>query len=404
MNNYQVLITPLVSVDTYGSEIDVTQDVDVSEFIGAGAIGRIKREVDNGDFDFGVFTFSNIVLRAINSSGRFNDPQDWRTIFRYSRDQAKVTLKFFDADEVSRIVFKGIINDEGSVVSIENESVSLPVLSNDSIIKTVTVSAGAITTGTLYSDAIKQILNTPRVTNVLTYSAGNINPALDLTIDDGSAFDNVLAKTALDELLIASNSIMYVNASNEIIVRDRVPSTSSPKQFYGPGDTQGRENIIQLKSYNTGVHRMFNIVKVNDTASKETDYISTFGARQKDITLDFVTDSTKEAQIAANISNEFKMSKLEFELVTDTETAQGIDIYDPVQVDFQPRLAPADSNKLPVYGQAKYGSVVYPFEDISVLISSANVYKVIGITENPKNFTTTLKLRQVGNGISDGAV
>jgi putative ubiquitin-RnfH superfamily antitoxin RatB of RatAB toxin-antitoxin module len=66
VRQYQVLITPLVSRDQYGTELDVTKDIDLSDYIKEGGIGTIKQDIDNGDYDVGVFTYGSITMRAFN--------------------------------------------------------------------------------------------------------------------------------------------------------------------------------------------------------------------------------------------------------------------------------------------------------------------------------------------------
>ena len=51
--SYSVLMTPLVSKDTYGETLNISKDINVEDFIKETGISQIKREVDNGDFDFG---------------------------------------------------------------------------------------------------------------------------------------------------------------------------------------------------------------------------------------------------------------------------------------------------------------------------------------------------------------
>ena len=43
---YQVLITPLIAKNTYVDEIDVTEDIDISEFVSEKGIGKIKNKID----------------------------------------------------------------------------------------------------------------------------------------------------------------------------------------------------------------------------------------------------------------------------------------------------------------------------------------------------------------------
>ena len=194
---------------------------------------------------------------------------------------------------------------------------------------------------------------------------------------------------------------MYVDSNNNIVVRSRSLVGSSADLVLYAGDFHGRDNISSISNFNTGLQRMFNIVKVNDTTKKQANYISVFESRQKDFIFDFITNGTKENTIGTAILDELKAPKIELELSTDTETANGLELYDQIRVIVKPKYKPA-SGKLPMYGSFLYGEKVYPFETIGSKIDETAGFKVVGISENPAEYITTLKLRQFGISVSDG--
>ena len=91
---YKVLLTPLIAKNTYGETLDITADIDISEFLSEKGIGKIKSQVDNGDYDFGIFSFTDITLNVINYSGKFNDESSSYSIFSFRRDLAKIKVQF----------------------------------------------------------------------------------------------------------------------------------------------------------------------------------------------------------------------------------------------------------------------------------------------------------------------
>ncbi len=401
IRQYQVLITPLVDKDTYGTEIDVTKDIDLSDYIKEGGIGTIKQDVDNGDYDIGVFTYGSITIRALNLDGRFNDEMDWRSIFKYSRDKAKVLVNFLDPQGNILISFNGLINEDGTRQDFLKDEVKFKVLSQDSVIRKTKVSGGTITNGTSFSTAIKSIINVPDITSVLAYDPTKINVGLDLTVDNGSWFDNKTTKEALDALMVASSSVMVIEDST-MIVRTREENSGSVFKFYGHGDLFGRENILNIKNLNTGVQRMFNSIVVNDREVSDQTYIETYSLRQKKIDLGFITENSKMETIGNNVLEEFKVPKLELEIETTTEIAKGLNLFDLVSIDYPYRVRPANEDTLPTYGVSRYGAAVYPFIQGNMKIRPALAFKVIGFQEKPKNYKTVVKLRQCGTTISDG--
>ena len=401
IRQYQVLITPLVGKDEYGTEIDVSKDIDLSDYIKEGGIGSIKQDVDNGDYDIGVFTYGSITVRALNFNGQFNDENDWRSIFPYSRDKAKLVVNFLDLKGDTLLSFNGLINEDGTRQDFLKDEVKFKVLSQDSVIRKTKVSGGTIRNGDLFSTAIKSIINVPEITSVLDYVDAAINVGLDLEIDDGSWFDDKTTKAALDALMVASNSV-FVLEDCTMTVRTRQENSGRVFNFYGHGDLFGRENILNIKNLNTGVQRMFNSVVVNDRVVSDQTLIETYSLRQKTIDLAFITDNDKLELIGKNILTEFKYPKMELEIETTTEVAKGLGLFDLVAIDFPYRVKPADGETLPTYGVSRYGSAVYPFIQGNMKIRPTFAFKVIGFQEKPKDYKTIVKLRQRGITVSDG--
>ncbi len=399
--NYRVLFTPLISLNVYGSTVDVTKDVDLTDWI--NSLGTIKREIDNGDYDIGVFTFGDITLNAINFDRKFNGSHDAQSIFKFSRDRCKIEILFYEEDGTSSTRFKGLLNDDATREDIEKSTVRFKVLSLDSIFRQVKVPAGSIVDGDLFSTAIKKVLNVPEITSTLTYSASNVNVDLDIAIDVGEVFSNINAKSALDDLLLASNSILYVDNSDVIHVKAREES-ANVFELFGGGDLYGRENILKIKNKNNGMQRSFNSIKVNsDTIATNEAWVTEYGFRQKSISFSFITDLDKEELIANQILSEFHVPKDEFEIDVLTKDIQTIDLLDIVKIDYSYRAAADHRDDLiSMYGQAEYGISHYALTAGMTRILPKEKWKVTAIEELPKKMLTRLRLRRTGKETHEG--
>lgn len=401
--SYQVLITPQISKGVYGTTLDITQDINIDDYVKENGIGSIKKEIDNGDFDIGVFVFDNISLNCINFDGRFSDPQDSRTIFKYSRDKAKVKINFYDGtSNTPMISFKGIIDDRSSKLDFKKSELTFVVLSHDSIINRHVVPGGTVANGSLISTAIKQVLNTNDITSVLNYSPANINVLNDYIIDDASDFAGNTAKEVLDKLLLCSNSVLIIDDSDNIIVRSRDYNSGTQFDFFGDNDPLGRQNIINIKKYNNGLQRAFNTIVVNSESKSDAAFIDMYGDNRKKIDFGFITNVSKSAEIAQNILDYWKVPKIELIITAKTSEVRGLRFFDLVSVDYGYRTKPANGSKLPMYGSALYGTAIYPYIFGNLKINPNTAFKVIGIEEDPKTFLTQVKLRQVGITITDG--
>ncbi len=270
---YKVTITPRLNDTDYGTEVDVSDRIELN------GLGTITESIDGGDYDFGIFTYSDITMSGNNSDGFFNDVQDSRSMFPYARDLAKVTVTFFQEIDMETVTFRGIINEEATRVIAATDKIEFRVLSRDSIIKQSQIQTGVITDSMSFSEAFLRILNVDEIAKVLSIVPADIHPSFDGTIDDGSQFDNTNARDSLTQLLVASNSVLMVNDSNQISIVGRTENANSPLLLYGAGDLRGRENIINIEDYNTGLHRVFNTIKVNDSVESNGKHF--FGKRER---------------------------------------------------------------------------------------------------------------------------
>ncbi len=399
---YSVQITPLHYDGIYGDVIDVTQDVDISDLIMQSGLGRIKKEFDNGDYDIGIFVFGDITLKCINSSGRFNDAHDFRTIFKYKRDLAKIKVLHFDRDDVETIVFEGLINEDGTRADAHKDTIRLKVLSYDSIFDQVQVSGGVVATGVTISTAIKQILNTTDITSVLGFDPSDINVDADFIIDDGDHFTGLTVKEALDGLLIASNSILYIDSNKDIIVSNREEG-DNVHELYGEHDPLGRGNILKITEYNSGIQRAFSAVQVNDTEVLDQAYIDIYGYRKKSISLDFINNLDTEEVISQRILDEFKVPRPECKVKVRAVDILGVELLDQAKIDHPYRFAPANGQgAVPTVATTVIGETQIPKVFGSLKITPNIKWKVTGIEQNPKDFTATLRLRHAGKIYGEG--
>jgi hypothetical protein len=395
---YKVYMTPLVDSDVYGTEIEIT------EFVQAPALNSIKTNTDSDNNTIGDYLLGTISLTCTNYNGEFNE-DDPRSLFPFKRDDAKVRVVYFDGLTDSSGSFKGLVTDEATKANEDNETVTIRVLALDSILRKVQVQGGLVDNGDLFSAAIKALLNVTAITSILTYDPANIEVDLDLTIDDSSAFTSISTWDAIRQLLIASNSVIYVD-DETVKVSARDKNTGEISYFYGPGDTLDRENFIGIKEYNNGAHRIFNSVMVNDTVYNDDTSVNWFGLKQKSFTFDFITDTDKETLIAKQLVNQFRYPKIEFMLTCSTQLANQIEFFDTIGVSHPIRSRPYRTTDAALYGVGKYGTAgdVYPVSFGALQIPGRFAFQIIQRIENPSKFETTLKLRQRGKTFDDGTL
>lgn len=397
IEQYKVEINPLEKDGVYKGATDYTEWV--------SRISEITRQVDDGDFDIGIFSFDTLKLDmigdtgSITTSGKFFDVNSTSSIFKFKRDLAKVDVSFLDKNSTEHLQFSGLINDTACVDNINNGNSELVVISKAGIFNKNAVVGGAVSDGMTVKEALESLLNRPIITNYVNYDVANINPALNVTIDKGSELDNLSYKAALDKIMLASGSVLLIDSSGDIIVKDRSDNGNSAHNFYNAGDPLGRNNIIALAKYNTGVQRSFNFFEIDKTIAFNNDLINIYGLRKKNINVDdIITDIDTRQQIVDYYLDNFSYPKQELELDVQTEEAKNIQILDLCTLDYKEILKNTNPN------------TPFSFPDNTPVVLnkktiSANIgFKVIGIYIDPRSNKTRLKLREIGKNTKDNTI
>lgn len=395
---FHAYIAPLIRDAVYSEYIDVTA------YVQSGGVGELIEQVDDGDFDVGVFTNSGLVINMINQDGRFSDSNSPLSIFPHVRDLARVKLVFFDGD-TEILSFNGLIDDTLTKEDVTGSAVQFFVIERSGIFGKINVTGGAVADGNTVTQALKNLLSRPSVTNYLNYSSDNINVLLDVAIDSGAAFDGKNYKEALDMLMLISGSVLTVDASGAIIVRSRAHNDNVPHSFYGGGDSGGQANIIRLAEYNNGWHRAFNLFSVDKTSAKNQELIDSLSLRKKELPIkEIIKDQSKQAIICNSYLHNFQYPKRELQIQVQSIDAKNVALFDLASISMTGLLKQSDGNPLPLYGLARYGEEKYPVNIGAVEVSSAIGFKVIGRSIDVERKITTLKLREIGTGSGDSNI
>lgn len=403
MKVIKVYISPLTGLDSYGSEVDV------SDYVDTNGISKIKRSIDSTDYSLGIYRMSDINVRARNDFGTFNE-NDSRSIFPYIRDRAKVRIEALQIDGINNTTtttkFEGIINDEATRLDHDKGMISFKVLSKNSLFRTVGIPAGRVVASKTIKQAIFRILNQNEILALLTIDIDNINPDYDFVIDDGSFFGDMEVQEALNLLMLASNSVLTI-ANDIVYVYSRNSGSGSTLELTGDGSLTGITNIISIQNYNNGKHRQFNSVIVNGSSNSMTadddGHINDYGLRQISIDLGFVNNTDTLMAIATNILEEFRFPKIELEVMVPTSEIGNHLLLGPVSID-NPWIRIPAGDYMPVLGQAVLGASATPLPNIlgSFQILDNIKFKSIEIEDNLQTFETKLKLRQFGFTSDDG--
>lgn len=391
-------LSPRLASGGYGPWVNVSRHVTDSNF------GQYKRSIDSDGFDIGFFEESNVSIGFDNSDGLFIEDQGYFESAIIDRSKLKIIAGYHDPEaptDESRIeyetTFEGIINDEGTRVDAMTEDAVFQVLSYAGIINSLRADPGAVTNGQSFSLALFNLLNRSEITDLLTVDQANITPKVDLTIENATWFSGKQMKAAINGLLLAGNSVMKIR-NGAIIIGGRAESSTVRFQFFGKGASEPC-NVIDLKNYSGGLRRVITRATVNGiTKDAEDTLIDRYGAQLKNIDLGFIDSDETAGAIAQDVVDEFQYPKAELEITTDF-IGNEIDLLDLVTISNEGTVLDAEPA---VYGRAVYGTSTYVRRQGGVKLRQVEGFKVLGITHNFRTYTTTLKVRSVGNQPYDG--
>lgn len=390
---WRCYISPRLTSGVYGSWVDVTR------YVTTANLGRYRRSIDSDDFDIGYYEESNVTIGFDNQCGDFMENRGFFEGAIIDRSRIRIIAGYRDPEapsDLSRasyeVDFEGIIDDRGTSIDSNQENARFTVLSYSSIINRLRTDPGAVGTGQDFKTAFFNLLNRSEINQLLTVDLNNINPKLNLPIDVPSFFAGKQLKQSISSLLLASNSVLKIT-NNTIYV---VPRTQSPTvrfQFFGKGSKRPC-NIISLTNWHTGLRRAITRIRLNELEwDASTEILDLYGSNLKTIDLGMMTDEDVIQAIAEDIIAEFQYPKAEFELTTDY-LGNEIDILDMVTVENEGTIT---SDSPPIYGKAVYGQSNYTERVGGVKLRLIEGYKVLSISHNYQNYTTTIKLRAIGN-------
>jgi hypothetical protein len=405
-NVWRVYIKPFDDNGDYTDWIEVTKDVIFS------SMGSINADLDNTEYDIGVYRFSNFKLSLRNDHGFYSDVGEELSIFRYTRTNSLVKITWEIEEDgpycgiavagasylsEEKIIFVGFLNDESLTMDLSKQEVSFQCLGRESVFQKVIVPFGTISNGDLYSEILFSILNQSGITDHLTVDGDNIICGNDQAIDSISSLQNKTVQEGLNKLLLASNSVLYIT-NDTVYVSPRVASDSVEFTFYGQGSAAGPENINDIKSIKNGLNQTFNYITWKDTTllAQDVTSVEKYGIRKKEIDFEFTTDNTKRQSILDALRDEFKLPKQLFDIYTPlTYDSLEVNLLDKVSIDYPRIYIPISGSALPICGVAICGEAITPRAQWSFQVSELSYYKIVGKSLDVKNSMLKFKVRLI---------
>ena len=405
-NRWRVYINPFDDLGVYTGYVEVTSDVTFDD------VGAIAQQLDNTDFNLGVYRNSNFNVTFRNDRGTYSDVGNPQSIFHYTRANSliKITWETETTNNLAgwmiagqtwlsteTTVFVGLLNDDSLTMDLTDQAVQFTCMGRESVLGQMTVPSAALVGTPNISDIIKACLNQTALTDILTYSAANINVGTDAVVDTPVGYATKTVLETLDDLLLASNSVLYISGDT-VFVSARIPTADVKATFYGQASKLGIENVQDILNIKSGTSRTFNFLtwQSNTTPVQNLFSVNKYGAKKFEFSIDSITNATVQAALMAAVLTEFGLPKQELDLIIPLSySSLGLNLLDRVSIDYPTVYLPGDF-ALPILGVAILGSAVLPNALWAFTIDpTTSPYKIIGKSLDPQNALMTLNLRLI---------
>jgi hypothetical protein len=302
-------------------------------------------------------------------------------------------------------LFVGILSGESLVINARDKTLTFDVLSVLSILEESIVDTPINFTGQQASTAIDTILKTSPFDKYTDASPFILLP-YDPIIDAGSAVSDTSNRSALNNLIKITNSVLLLsypdNSINKdqygrvaVTVRDRTSKPEIVKRFYNQYSAEGVENIIRLDEVRSGVNRTLNQITYDEgeRVIKNQSSINRVGLKSFDVSSGLLTDPQKQFKVIEDYLSEFGEPREELTFTVPlTYDSLDVKLLDRVTLDYALKST-EDPLSVARYGRAIYGTSTYADVESGYFFSGNIPLKVFERRVNFRNGTIQFKTR-----------
>ena len=364
----------------------------ISAYLNATNATKISQKLDFESFGYGQFKTGSGTFNVDNSQGKFNDEIDLYSLWNNadSRHYTKIRYKAGYRDEnsakIDETVFEGLLNEKTIIPNYNTGDLTFVALAYESITNERTVAESVMTASMTAKEVIEEIMQDTTITDFITYSAGNINPGTNITFDNAIQFEKRKVADVLTDIAKKTNSVWYIDGSQNLIFRSRTVNVVTAFAFTG-GSRQNRNcNILDdgIVQYDPGYSRIINQVKYTSGAvtyvrSAAADNLARYGTNELPLSGEDITSSATISALSDDIIGD-NFLPLVTVVVRTYYMPNVIEFLDPATIDFRPKLASRLNISLLIFNSRTYFNNGYFFQKYinRLILTTDYSYKYYG--------------------------
>jgi hypothetical protein len=297
--------------------ITLSTAVDISKYV--VNLGDITEKLSKSSTNSGGVLLPNLNIKLDNQHGRFNRDSGYFKNGFINGSLITITTHYIGPDNAEitpEFVFKGLIKYASCEWDRTQHVFEATIIPGSSLLATEKVQPG-ILSHTTFKNICYQILHRAPFTKYLTVSLANFTMGWDVTqIDSYADFTHKKVKDVLDEIMLMTGSIYYVNYAQEFIIEPAIPaSATSVCAFRG-------DDIEKISSEKYDWKGQYTAIKWDDDTNPVMRTEMTYPVREiyqydfveLKLTSEAVTDLTNRALIMTNLLEMYKYLKREIVL------------------------------------------------------------------------------------------
>jgi len=365
---------------------------DGSKYLTMTSGTKVSKILDFESNGYGQFKSGNASFEVDNSTGAFNDENDIYSLFvstisrHYTKVRYKAGYRDENDDKIDETTFEGLINKKTMTSDYNTGMMKFTALAYDMIMSERTIAESAMDVSMTAKEVIERIMDDTTITDLITYSAGNINPGTNITFDNARVFEKRKVFEVLNDICKKTNSVWYIDESQQLIVRDRTINVATTFEFIG-GSNQNRNcNIIMdgIVQFDQGYNRIINEVKYTSgstiyTKQSSAANLSRYGTTQLPLQGEDLTNSTTIESISTAIINDNDTPKWAV-IVRTYYMPNVISLFDPCTIQYKPKLKTLTAGQNLMYnaGMCYNDGNYYGQYQNRLILTTAYTYKYYG--------------------------
>lgn len=360
-------------------------------------IGDITEKLSKSSVNSGGVLLPNLTIKLDNHFGKFNRDSGYFKNGFINGSSITITTHYIDstgAEILPEFVFAGLIKYVSCAWDREKHIFSTTIIPASSLLATEKIAPGTLS-HTTFKNICYRILHRAPFTKYMTVSLANFAMGWDVAaIDSYADMTNKKVKDVLDDIMMLTGSIYYVDYSGNFIIEPIIPTSPAAVCTFRGDDIQkissekydwkGQYTAIRWEDGTNAIQRVE--MSYPDRELYQYDYV------ELELKEKYVNDTTNRSTIMANLLAMYKYLKRE--IVLTCKWSPDVTVNDYVALDVAEESI--DSDGFLIWNENQWNdSKFWGIESPGISFSSAELWRVTDIKRDTQGKQMQLTVVQL---------